>query len=263
MYNPNESFLYYDFYNMLRYSTEPMFLKMQGAVLEDFGVGSRHSLYQFMLAQDCFQRAFRTAHFYSSTHLIGCWKLVKRLIWETTTRIINSTQINSFNKWRNDMAHMILAWMLFGETLNFLVNGKRFHTRNRQKNTFQMNIKMAMVRMLNYMKSFMKKYFSFLGQVDKTVVSGPFWLINLATDIVILSYRKIINQSLRTSKYIDPSNKFDLDDQVDIYKVKSGSFSKVFWSNQLWSISHFNSNFLSSVVCKRKIQLILKLANKE
>ena len=33
---------------------------------------------------------------------------------------------------------------------------------------------------------------------------------------------------LRTSKYIDPSNKFELDNQVDIYKVKTGLFSIFF-----------------------------------
>ena len=56
--NPKLSFLYYDFYNMLRYSHDPMFLKLQNSVLEDFGGENcprRHSLYQFMLAQDRFQ----------------------------------------------------------------------------------------------------------------------------------------------------------------------------------------------------------------
>ena len=122
---------------MLRYSTEPMFMKMQGAVLEDFGETAprRHSLYQFMLAQDRFQDAFKITWsnwlMRKMSLLIRSRKPLKRLTWGNTIQIINSMRTSSFNKWRNDMALMILAWVFFDGIPNFSVSDKLFHTRNR------------------------------------------------------------------------------------------------------------------------------------
>ena len=112
-------------------------------------------------------------------------KTLKRLTWENMTKIINSMQKNSSSKWRNDMALMILEWMFFDEILNFSANDRLFLIRNRalrtdwtwvswhyrdlwrdlRKNMFQMNIKMVMARMLNYMASYLKKFYSFSGLV--------------------------------------------------------------------------------------------------
>ena len=78
--------------------------------------------------------------------------------------------------------------------------------------------------MLNYMASYLKKFYSFSG-----LVCDHFSRI-FASFLLALNFDKseLSNQQFRTSKYIDPSNKFELDNQVDIYKVKTGLFSNYF-----------------------------------
>ena len=173
---------------MLRYSHDPMFLKLQNSVLEDFGGENcprRHSLYQFMLAQDRFRAFWLVSKIgnlwladenskkidmrkHDKNYKFDAEKFFQQMeerygsydsgmnVFRRDTEFFRQRQTFSYQEqgspdWLN---FSLMAWFRYRDL-----------GRDLRKNTFQMNIKMVMARMLNCMESCLKKFFSSSGLV--------------------------------------------------------------------------------------------------